>query len=33
METPEPALRLQSRQVVDLSGFDCRVEVYRKAAR
>jgi 23S rRNA G2445 N2-methylase RlmL len=33
METPEPALRLQSRQVVDLGGFDCRVEVYRKAAR
>ena len=33
MESPEPTLRLQSRQVVDLGGFDCRVEVYRKAAR
>lgn len=33
MESPEPTLRLQSRQVVDLGGFDCRVEVYRKAGR
>lgn len=30
MESPQPTLRLQSRQVVDLGGFDCRVEVYRK---
>lgn len=33
MESPEPTLRLQSRQVVDLGGFECRVEVYRKAER
>ncbi len=33
MESPQPSLRLQSRHVVDLGGFDCRLEVYRKAAR
>ena len=33
MESPQPTLRLQSRQVVDLGGFDCRLEVWRKAAR
>lgn len=32
MESPEPTLRLQSRQVVDMGGFDCRLEVYRKTA-
>lgn len=30
MESPQPSLQLQSRQVVDLGGFDCRLEVYRK---
>ncbi len=33
MESPQPSLKLQSRQVVDLGGFECRLEVYRKAAR
>ena len=33
MESPQPSLRLQSRQVVDLGGFDCRLEVWRKVAR
>ncbi len=32
MESPLPSLRLQSRQVVDLGGFDCRLEVYRRTA-
>jgi 23S rRNA G2445 N2-methylase RlmL len=31
MESPQRSLKLQSRQVVDLGGFDCRLEVYRKA--
>lgn len=30
MESPQPSLQLQSRQVADLGGFDCRLEVYRK---
>ncbi len=33
LESPQPALKLQSRQVVDLGGFDCRLEVYRKLER
>ncbi len=33
MESPEPSLKLQSRQTVDLGGFECRLELYRKAAR
>ncbi len=33
MESPEPSLKLQSRHVVDLGGFDCRLEVYWKTAR
>jgi 23S rRNA G2445 N2-methylase RlmL len=33
MESPQRSLKLQSRQVVDLGGFDCRLEVYQKAAR
>jgi 23S rRNA G2445 N2-methylase RlmL len=33
MESPQPSLQLEFRQVVDLGGFDCQVEVYRKAAR
>jgi tRNA G10 N-methylase Trm11 len=33
MESPQPLLKLQSRHVVDLGGFDCRLEVYRKTAR
>lgn len=32
MESPQPSLKLLSRQVVDLGGFDCRLEVYRKTA-
>jgi 23S rRNA G2445 N2-methylase RlmL len=30
MEPADPSLKLQSRQVIDLGGFDCRLEVYRK---
>jgi len=30
MESPEPSLKLQSRQTVDLGGFNCQLEVYRK---
>ena len=33
MESPEPSLKLQSRQTVDLGGFECRLEMYRKGAR
>ena len=33
MESPERSLKLQSRQTVDLGGFECRLELYRKAAR
>ena len=33
MESPQPSLKLQSRQVVDLGGFDCYLEVHRKTAR
>jgi SAM-dependent methyltransferase len=29
-ENPHPLLRLQSCQVVDMSGFDCRMELYVK---
>lgn len=29
----DPSLRLEYRQVVDLGGFDCRLEVYRKVGR
>lgn len=32
-ETPPPKLRLQSRQLVDMSGFDCRMEVFAKKCR
>lgn len=32
LESPSPALSLHSRQVIDLGGFDCRLEVYRKQA-
>lgn len=32
METMPPSLKLESRRVVDLGGFDCRLEVYRKSA-
>jgi len=31
MESPQPSLQLQSRQAVDLGGFKCQLEVYRKA--
>ena len=30
MESPQASLRLKSRQVVDLGGFDCRLEMYVK---
>jgi len=30
MEKPHPLLKLQSRQVVDFGGFDCRMEKYVK---
>jgi tRNA G10 N-methylase Trm11 len=30
IEHPHPKLRLQSRRVVDMSGFDCRMESYIK---
>ena len=30
MENPHPLLKLQSRQVVDFGGFDCRMEKYLK---
>ena len=33
MESPQPSLKLQSRQAVDLGGFECRLELYRKLAR
>ena len=33
MESPQPSLQLQSRRVVDLGGFECRLELYRKLAR
>ena len=33
MESPERSLKLQSRQTVDLGGFECRLELYRKVAR
>ena len=33
MESPQPSLKLVSRQVVDLGGFECRLELYRKLAR
>ena len=28
--SPVPSLKLHSRQIVDMGGFDCRLEVYRK---
>ncbi len=33
MENPHPLLALKSRQTVDMSGFDCRMEVYVKSAK
>ncbi len=33
MESPQPSLKLESRQAVDLGGFECRMELYRKLAR
>jgi len=33
MESPQPCLRMKSRQVVDLGGFDCRLEMYEKEGR
>jgi 23S rRNA G2445 N2-methylase RlmL len=30
MDSPQRSLKLHSRHVVDLGGFDCRLEVYRK---
>ena len=31
MESPQRCLKLQFRQTVDFGGFDCRLEMYRKA--
>jgi tRNA G10 N-methylase Trm11 len=33
IENPHPSLKLESRQVVDLSGFDCRLEKYLRLPR
>ena len=33
MENPHPLLTLQSRQTVDMSGFDCRMETHVKSCR
>jgi 23S rRNA G2445 N2-methylase RlmL len=33
VERPHPALRLLSRQAVDMSGFECRIECYEKPGR
>lgn len=33
MESPQPSLKLVSRQIVDLGGFECRLELYRKIGR
>jgi tRNA G10 N-methylase Trm11 len=30
MESPQPTLKLVTRQAVDLGGFECRLELYRK---
>jgi tRNA G10 N-methylase Trm11 len=30
LESVDPTLRLESRRPVDLGGYECRVEVYRK---
>jgi 23S rRNA G2445 N2-methylase RlmL len=32
MDDVPPGLRLESRQMVDLGGFDCRLELYRRTA-
>lgn len=32
LEPRDPSLKLQSRRVVDLGGFDCRLEMYLKTA-
>lgn len=33
MESPQPSLKLAARQLVDMGGFSCRMELYRKAGR
>ncbi|HBA82933.1 MAG TPA: hypothetical protein DCZ95_02450 [Verrucomicrobia bacterium] len=33
LEPRDPSLKLQYRQVVDLGGFECRLEMYRKLVR
>jgi hypothetical protein len=33
IEPLAPSLKLQYRQVIDLGGFDCRLEMYLKLAR
>jgi 23S rRNA G2445 N2-methylase RlmL len=33
MESPQPSLKLEARKDVDLGGFECRLELYRKLAR
>jgi tRNA G10 N-methylase Trm11 len=32
IEPPDPSLKLKYRQVIDLGGFDCRLEMYLKLA-
>jgi hypothetical protein len=33
MGPTDPSLKLKYRQVVDLGGFDCRLEMYLKLSR
>jgi tRNA G10 N-methylase Trm11 len=33
IEPPDPSLKLKCRKVIDLGGFDCRLELYLKPAR
>jgi 23S rRNA G2445 N2-methylase RlmL len=33
MDSPQPSLKLLSRRVVDLGGFNCRLEVYQKTVK
>jgi hypothetical protein len=33
IEPIDPSLKLQYRKVIDLGGFDCRLEMYLKLAR
>jgi len=33
IEPLDPSLKLKYRKVIDLGGFDCRLEMYLKLAR